>query len=134
MRYFTMQAGAFVVAGTILVSSLCTIAPAAERPQVFDDKHDAGYQPRMTYAGEFIPTRLYYRNPRSALWMDTGFPDNYKEQVSCPVALSSLEYTGSWQGHLNGDGSCGPVEEPSFFALGNRINYDVLLDQDVSSQ
>lgn len=118
----------------ILISLLCQSAAAVDRPFILTDKNDATYQSHLVYGGEFIATGLYYRNPRSAIWMRAGASDDYKELVRCPVALSSLEYTGSWQGHLNGDGSCGPVEEPSFFATGNRINFDVLLDQDVSSK
>ncbi len=134
MPYVQRTVRSSVFGLVMLVSMLCLRAAAVDKPFVLTDKNDATYQPNLIYEGEFIAAGLYYRNPRSAIWMRAGAADNYKELVSCPVALSSLEYTGSWQGHLKGDGSCGPVTEPSFFALGNRINYDVQMDQDVSSQ
>lgn len=134
MRHLFLIHRVSIVALVILGSILCMVATGTEKPLEFSDRNESGYQPNTTYAGEFIPAKLYYRNPRSVFWMQTNNSDNYKELVTCPVALSSLEYTGSWQGHLQQDGSCGAQEEPAYFALGNRINYDVLLDQDVSSK
>lgn len=125
-------AGYFIVyllAGTLVVSAV-----AVEKPAVFNDKNEtAAYIPGASYTGEFIQSRIYYRNPRSAVWRRMSHSDNFREVVTCKDALVSLEKNGNWQGHLKQDGSCGPLDEPSFFALGNRINYDISLDQDVSS-
>lgn len=107
---------------------------AAEKTFVFNDNEESSYIPGTTYNGEFIPARIYYRNPRSAVWQRMSASDNYRDVVTCHTALTALESTGSWRGHLLQDGSCGPQEEPAYFALGNRINYDILLDQDVSSK
>jgi hypothetical protein len=118
----------------LLANALVASAVAAEKPVVFTDKNVAAkYNPGAGYTGEFIQTRLYYHNPRSAIWRRMSRSDNYHDVVTCQSALDSLGTTGSWQGHLNQDGSCGPLGEPSFFALGNRINFDISLGQDVSS-
>lgn len=117
-----------------VVGCLCSNRGYAETALVFTDEKDTGYKPGVTYAGEFIQTKLYYRNPHSAVWRWVSASDKYLEVVRCSTALAALETTGTWKGHLMQDGSCGPVEEPSYFALGNRINYDILMEQDVSSK
>jgi hypothetical protein len=86
----------------------------------------AGYQPQMTYQGDYIPTALYYKSPGSSFWQRMSKSANYLNVVRCPAALRALKSTGQWQGHLTGDGSCGPLDEPSMFALGNRINSDAI--------
>lgn len=117
----------------ILVASVGDLF-AAEKTPAYSDRHEVTYLPNVKYKGEFIQTRLYYHNPRSAVWRSMSKSDNYRDVVTCFSALVALENTGKWQGHLSADGSCGPLEEPSYFALGNRINYDIALDQDVSSK
>ncbi|MBV5340690.1 MAG: hypothetical protein J0665_14225 [Deltaproteobacteria bacterium] len=118
----------------MLACTLVTSAVAVEKPVVFNDKNEtAAYNPKASYTGEFIQSRIYYHNPRSAVWRRMNHSDNYLDVVTCQAALISLGKYGNWQGHLKQDGSCGPLDEPSFFALGNRINYDISLDLDISS-
>jgi len=127
-----MMAGCLIVC--LLASSQAYNVTAAEKPVVLSDENDtAVYNPGASYAGEYIQTRLYYRNPSSAVWRRMSHSDDYLDVVTCQAALTSLGKTGNWQGHLKQDGSCGPLDEPAFFALGNRINYDISLDQDISS-
>lgn len=117
-----------------LLGVTLTVAAAAEQPVLYSDSGKYPYNPAIDYNGEYLKTRLYYRNPRSYVWMRMSVSDNYRDVVTCRSALSALETGGAWLGHLLGDGSCGPLEEPAHFVLGNRINYDILLDQDVSSR
>lgn len=118
----------------LLACALSYSAEAVEKPAVFSDNNDtAVYISGASYNGEYIKTRLYYHNPNSAAWLRMSESDNYLDVVTCQDALVSLGKNGKWQGHLKQDGSCGSKEEPSYFALGNRINYDISLDQDVSS-
>ena len=118
----------------VTIGCLCGSSAYAETPLVFTDAHDTGYKPSVTYAGEFIQTKLYYRTPHSPVWRWVSASDKYLEVVRCSAALAALETSGTWKGHLMQDGSCGPMDEPSYFALGNRINYDILMEQDVSSR
>lgn len=118
----------------LLLAGFQTENAAAEKPLVFTDKSESSYVPGTGYKGEFIQSRLYYRNPRSSVWLRMSASDDYREVVRCRAALTALESGGTWLGHLNQDGSCGSQDEPAYFALGNRINYDILLDQDVSSK
>lgn len=118
----------------LLAGAQVAAAAAAEKAVAGNDGRESAYIPGVGYNGEFITSRLYYRNPRSAVWRRMSDSDNYREVVTCRTALASLETGGTWQGHLNQDGSCGPLDEPAHFALGNRINFDILLDQDVSSR
>lgn len=123
-----------MMVGCCLACLLAGSAAAAEKSVVFNDSKVNTYIPGIGYKGEFIQTRIYYHNPHSAVWRRMSASDNYRDVVRCQSALVALETTGSWQGHLKQDGSCGSHDEPSYFALGNRINYDILLDQDVSSK
>ena len=118
----------------LFASTYVYAATEAENPAVFSNKNEAAtYHPGVSYAGEYIQSRLYYRTPQSAVWRRMSHSDNYRDVVTCQSALISLGKTGKWQGHLKQDGACGPLDEPSFFAIGNRINHDISLDQDVSS-
>jgi hypothetical protein len=109
----------------------CTAFAASTTPQSFSDQESmASYNPGASYPGEYIQTRIYYRNPNSPIWRRMSISDDYRDVVACQSALVALQATGAWQGHLSQDGSCGPKDEPSFFALGNRINYDVLTNQE----
>lgn len=119
--------------GCCFVCLLVGSAAFSESPATYADR-DNSYVPGIDYKGEFIPSRLYYHNPRSAVWRRMSASDNYRDVVKCKAALVALEATGSWQGHLNQDGSCGSLDEPSYFALGSRINYDISLDKDISSK
>lgn len=118
----------------LLIAGIQANIAAAEKPLAFTDKSDNSYVPGADYKGEFIQSRIYYRNPRSTIWLRMSVSDDYREVVKCQSALAALETNGTWLGHLNQNGSCGSQDEPAHFALGNRINYDILLDQDVSSR
>lgn len=133
-RYWKKLMVAGFCLAILLAGALIDTADTAEKTVVSDEKKDADYVPGSDYKGEFIQSRIYYRNPGSAVWRRMSVSDNYRDVVTCSTALTALESSGKWQGHLKQDGSCGPYDEPAHFALGNRINYDISLDQDVSSK
>jgi hypothetical protein len=109
----------FISLVTLLLFAPSGLSAAPSAPQ-------AGYKPQVTYKGEFIPTAIYYKNPESPFWLRMSKSNNYLNVVKCPAALRALNNAGKWLGHLNQDGSCGPTDEPSLFALGNRINSDAI--------
>lgn len=80
-----------------------------------------GYNPAKTYAGPWGGRLLYYRNPRSTQWL-RGLKGDLST-VSCADAYNKLSRTGQWQGHLLAGGACGPVAEPSLWAVGNYLNF-----------
>ena len=77
------------------------------------------YDPTQTYTGAYSATMVYYRQTFRSKWR-LGIAG----AVSCPDALSHLKVSGFWKGHLKLDGSCGSLDEPSEWAVGNRLNYD----------
>jgi hypothetical protein len=83
------------------------------------------YNPAQQYAGSSTPKALFFKNPGSAYWQRVA--DNYLKRVKCPDAVDHLRMTGFWKGHLGQDGSCGPRDEPSDWAIGNRLNYEDML-------
>lgn len=80
------------------------------------------YDPAILYPGPYTPEYLFYKNPRGTIWLPWSKAD-FSRKVSCSGALKRLKKRGVWKGHLNPDGSCGPVAEPSDWAVGNWLNY-----------
>lgn len=108
----------------VLVSS-ATLVFAEDHKEKRVMSQDKQYQSDIQYAGEYIPTALYYRHVKSQPWMHVNKSDNYFDQVApCAVAKAKLSSEGRWVGNLNSDGSCGTHEEPAVYMLGNRLNYD----------
>ncbi len=122
-----------VIAGGVFVcmlaGGLCTTTGAADTPVVVNNKQRAtSYVPDEIYEGRYLTTRLFYRSPDSPLWRRMVKFDDFRTIVTCKDALTAFETTGTWQGHLNPNGSCSAVTaEPAIFAIGNRINYERLL-------
>jgi hypothetical protein len=106
----------------ISVATLPAPAGCAEKVPL---SHKSGYNPAQTYPGPFVPTMLYIRHSPSGPW-HRGLTGLFSKGVSCPDALSNFRRSGLWQGHLKQDGSCGPLAEPSQWALGNRLNYGAM--------
>ena len=80
------------------------------------------YDPAIMYPGPYTPEQLFYRNPTGTIWIPWSKAD-FTRKVTCAGALKRLKKGGVWKGHLNQDGSCGPVAEPSDWAVGNWLNY-----------
>lgn len=80
------------------------------------------YDPAIMYPGPYTPEQLFYRNPTGTIWIPWSKAD-FSRKVTCSGALKRLRKGGVWKGHLNKDGSCGPVAEPSDWAVGNWLNY-----------
>ena len=108
---------AMIYAVCLPVTSRCAAAASLSRTDA--------YNPKITYPGSFVPTMLYLRNFPSSPWR-RGLKGLFSRGVSCRDALTNLGRSGLWQGHLNPDGSCGPLGEPSEWALGNRLNYQTM--------
>jgi hypothetical protein len=83
------------------------------------------YNPAQQYAGSYTPKALFFKNPGSTYWQRVA--DNFLKRVKCPDAMDHLRRSGLWKGHLKKDGSCGPLDEPSDWAVGNRLNYEDML-------
>jgi len=81
------------------------------------------YNPSQVYTGSYEPDIVYYRPSQKTFWR-RGLNDTFPANVSCPGALKSLSRSGLWKGHFRPDGSCGPTDEPSEWAVGNRLNFD----------
>jgi hypothetical protein len=114
-----------IFTGAYLLALMLTVAifssPAGA--EVGTSYSKAGYNPAATYPGPFVPNVVYYRPTPRGGWQ-RGLKGLYSKGVSCSDALRSFRRSGLWQGHFNPDGSCGPLGEPSEFALGNRLNFD----------
>lgn len=108
---------AIIAAGmfALIVSGISTPATAARKP----------YDPAIIYPGPYQPEQLFFRSPKGVVWLNWSNAV-YTRSVKCRVALKSLKLTGFWQGHLKPGGACGTPSEPSDWALGNWINYDLL--------
>ena len=117
----------------MLISGMCllaAIATAATKEQVSPAPGIAAYNPTTEYNGAYESDFIYYKNPGASVWLRVTNLDRLRH-ISCPDALRSLNKQGTWRGHLNPDGSCGPTSEPSDWALGNWLNYrDSLPDTD----
>jgi hypothetical protein len=94
-------------------------------------KPGAAYNSNIVYAGNFKTDLLFFKNERSATWSRVRRLDHLR-YVTCADALQHLRQEGAWKGHLNiKGGSCGSLDEPSDWAMGNWINYN---DQVVQMQ
>jgi hypothetical protein len=80
------------------------------------------YNPAQIYPGAYGANAVYYRQTFRAKWR-LGVTSG----VTCPDAARTLKVSGFWKGHLNTDGSCGVPDEPSEWALGNRLNYEAII-------
>ncbi|WP_306532956.1 hypothetical protein [Geobacter sp.] len=83
------------------------------------------YVPATIYPGPYEPEQLFYRSPNGVIWLRWSAKD-FTKSVTCRGTLKSLKLTGVWQGHLKPNGACGSTAEPSDWALGNWINYDLI--------
>ncbi len=113
----------------ILVSAIMfgLILVAAPRPILADDggrpaDRKDSYDPSLLYPGNYAPERLFYKNPNGTIWLP-WLAGDFGKKVKCAGALKGFKRRGVWKGHLNQDGSCGPVAEPSDWAVGNWLNY-----------
>jgi hypothetical protein len=109
----------------MLVSGICLLAAVAAAEQTGQGSPGQGiaaYNPSAVYTGAYVNELIYYRNPGAAGWTRVTRPDSL-QHVSCWDAQRHLRREGTWQGHLNPDGSCGPTSEPSDWAIGNWLNY-----------
>lgn len=103
---------------TVFALILTATRPTAAAPR-------QSYDPAVIYPGPYEPEQLFYRNPKGLVWLrwsEAGFT----RSVKCRETLKGLKLTGTWQGHLKANGACGTPEEPSLWALGNWINFDLL--------
>jgi hypothetical protein len=107
----------------IKMASVLTLAAALCGGGTAASAAGAGYHPAQTYPGPYVPNVVYYRNCSTCPWQ-RGLSGLYSQGVKCSDALRNLGRTGRWWGHFKQDGSCGPIGEPSEFALGNRLNYE----------
>lgn len=80
------------------------------------------------YTGMYSAKALYYRHNTKQPWMRWSKSDNYQQDVTCTVALVSLDSTGVWNGNLGARGACGTTAEPAIFAIGNYLNQNTSLD------
>lgn len=83
------------------------------------------YIPSIIYPGPYEPEQLFYRNPKGLDWQQWSSA-SFTKSVICRGTLNSLKLTGVWQGHLKPNGACGTPAEPSYWALGNWINHDLI--------
>lgn len=80
------------------------------------------YDPAVSYAGNHVADVLYFHNPGNPTWRAVSkFRLN---SIRCRSALESFRKTGTWEGHLKPDGSCGAEAEPVEWAVGNWLNFE----------
>lgn len=84
----------------------------------------AGYHYAASYQGPYRQDVVYTRAREDDHWRP-GVPGRFPETLNCPDAVKQLKATGLWRGHLNKGATCGSPYEPSFWALGSRLNYDI---------
>lgn len=80
------------------------------------------YDPSVVYSGSYGATALYFRNPGNPNWRVV--PKISLDSIFCRSALESIRKTGTWEGHLKPDGSCGAEAEPVEWAVGNWLNFE----------
>jgi hypothetical protein len=85
-----------------------------------------GYDPKVTYAGQYHAGLVYSRYNRKDTWRRRPHMDSLPS-VSCEDALGHLTTEGKWWGRLDKYGSCeSNNDEAPEWAVGNRLNYDAL--------
>lgn len=82
-----------------------------------------GYVATITYSGSFRSNTLYFRPRPNGDWYP-GLRGNYPGWITCQDALTSLNYTGLWRGAIQKNGACLDSDEPGYWAMGNRLNFD----------
>jgi hypothetical protein len=87
---------------------------------------DTRYNPAKIYHGSNGTNMLFYKSPTSLYW--TKVSNDFTTFVTCSDARMHLKLDGTWKGHLNKKGGCGPVAEPSDWITGNRLNYEDALE------
>lgn len=93
---------------------------AANTPSKFFSRYV--YDPAVSYTGDHGADVLYFRNPGNPTWRAVSkFRLN---SIVCRSALESFRKTGTWEGHLKPDGSCGAEAEPVEWAVGNWLNFE----------
>ncbi|MDD2542045.1 MAG: hypothetical protein PHH28_13505 [Desulfuromonadaceae bacterium] len=97
---------------------------AAQKSDAATNVQDNQYQANHLYKGKYISSVLYFRYSKAQPWMRMSNSDNYLEVVACRSALLKINAEGAWAGHINRDGTCGSVVEPTMFVLGNRLNFN----------
>jgi len=114
----------YVLAALVLAFFVGTGFAQQQKGQTWAGK---GYDPRVIYAGDYKATLLFFKHTQNDFWRRKPHMDRLQE-VSCQDALNQLNSEGAWQGSLNADGSCAGVSiESPYWATGNRLNYDALL-------
>ena len=104
-----------VVGGSLLASLPVRGATAGAAP----------YNSVVSYTGPYSGTSVYFRPNERGRWK-VSLPFPTMATIVCRDTLRHLGQTGLWKGHLKPDGSCYPPDsEPSSWASGNRLNYDV---------
>lgn len=109
----TLMFGLILVAGSMPASADDSSRPAGTR---------SSYDPAILYPGPYTPEHLFYRNPKGTIWLP-WIAGDFNKKVKCSGAVKRFKRQGVWKGHLNQDGSCGPLAEPSDWAVGNWLNY-----------
>ncbi len=89
----------------------------------------AQYNPAIKYAGDYRSDLLFFKPNAGKYWRRIPRFDRLK-YVTCSDTTAALQKEGIWEGHLRlKDGSCSSSDEPSSWALGNRLNFDEQINQ-----
>lgn len=80
------------------------------------------YDPSVVYTGSHAATALYFHNPGNPNWRLVSRIS--LDSIICRPALESFRKSGTWEGHLKPDGSCGADAEPVEWAVGNWLNFE----------
>jgi hypothetical protein len=82
------------------------------------------YNPLVVYDGAYKPDILFVRTQGGEFWRRMALVYRLRN-VACVDAKAQLMKAGKWNGHLDlKSGACASPDEPSEWALGNRINFD----------
>ena len=110
---------------TMLVLALFTGSGFAQ--QKGQTEPGNGYDPKVTYAGQYYSELVYFRYNRKDTWRRRPHMD-LLENMHCKDALDHLTTKGTWLGRLDKYGSCeSNNDEAPEWAVGNRLNYDAFL-------
>jgi len=104
----------------VLVSIMPNFPVSAENLGQYQKR---GYNPSQVYSGSYEPEIVYYRPSQKTFWR-RGLNGTFPENVNCPEALNSLMRGVLWKGRINLKGACRETDEPSEWAVGNRLNFD----------